>query len=261
MEDKKTNKEIIQNLSAISHEMQTPVNLIFSTAKLVSFKAGDNPEIKEYMENILNNCNKIAMLISNIMDINIVNISPKEYINSKEFFDTFCKYIKPYCDSENVEFTSVFEIEKEYIHIPVITTERILLNLITNAIKYNNKKQKKIKLTVSNDNDTIIISVKDNGIGIEKENIEKVTQRFFRVDKNVSTGSGLGLALIKEYIDNIGGTLKIESQINKGTEVTVSIPSTPDNMIFMSKESDYVYQPEKSSFDIEFSQFKNNFII
>lgn len=258
MSKKIYDKEIIQNLSAISHEIQTPVNLIFSTARLVSLKSVDNPEIREYMENIINNCNKIAMLTGNIMDINLLNISKREYVETKQFFDTFCSTVKPYCEEENVIFKSEFKTEKEYIHIPIVTTERILLNLITNSIKYNDKAKKNIKLTISNDGDSIIFSVKDNGIGIAEKDINRITEKFFRADKSISTGSGLGMALIKEYLDSMGGTLTVKSQLKKGTEVTVSIPSTPENKIFSTRERDYTYIPEKISFDIEFAQFKNH---
>lgn len=261
MSDKQNDNKILENLASIFHEIQTPVNLIFSTAKLVNYKSSDNSEINEYMENIINNCQKITMLLGNVMDINFIHTSNKENVNTKQFFETFCKSIKPYCDTENVEFKYEFKTEKEYAHIPVITTERILLNLITNAIKYNDKKTKKIKLTISNSNETLIFSVKDNGMGISEENIEKVTNKFFRVNKNSSTGSGLGLALIKKYLDCMGGNMVINSQLKKGTEVIVSIPFTPENMIFSSRETDYVYSPEKSTFDIEFAQFKNHFIV
>lgn len=261
MSDKQNDKKALENIASLFHDIQTPVNLIFSTAKLVNFKSTDNPEINEYMENIINNCQKITMLLGNVMDTNFISISNKVYVNTKQFFETFCKSIKPYCDTENVDFKCEFKTGKEYVHIPVATTERILLNLITNAIKYNDKKTKKIKLTVSNDDSTLIFSVKDNGMGISEENIEKVTNKFFRVNKNVATGNGLGLALIKDYLDCMGGNMVIKSQLKKGTEFIVSIPFTPENMIFISRESDYIYTPEKSTFDIEFAQFKNNFII
>lgn len=261
MSDEKKEKKIIQNLSTISHEIQTPVNLIFSTAKLLCLKYDDNPEIIEFMDNIINNCQRIAMLVGNIMGINLVTVSKKEYLNTKQFFDAFCNNVKPYCDNEKVELKCEFKIEKEYVHIPVDTTERILLNLITNAIKYNDKKVKKIRIKMTNDVNNVIFSVKDNGMGIAEQNIEKITEQFYRVDNNISKGNGLGLALIKEYLNSMGGNMTIKSQLKKGTEFIVSIPSTPENMIFESRESDYVYTPEKSTFDIEFAQFKNNFII
>ena len=129
------------------------------------------------------------------------------------------------------------------------------LNLITNAIKYNDKKKKILTLKMYNKENNILFSVKDNGIGISKENKEKVTEQFFRVDKSISKGFGIGLTLVKEYLLQMGGSLNIKSQLKKGTEVIVSIPSD-DSVIFVSGESDYIYNPEKAVFNIEFAQLK-----
>lgn len=260
MSEKDLNRKIIQNLSIVSHEIQTPVNLIAMTATILNKKAEknctNNSQIKDYMDNIVMNCNKIELLVNNILGINMVSISKKEYVNSRQLFDTFCETIEPYCNYSDVNFNGKFNVRKEFIHIPVITTERILLNLITNAVKYNDKKKKNIEFKMYNEGDNIFFSVKDNGIGISEENIEKVTEEFFRVNNETSNGFGIGLALVKEYISMMNGSLNIKSQLKKGTEITVSIPSTPDDMIFTSNEKDYIYIPEKSVFEIEFSQFK-----
>lgn len=262
MKKEKTDENLIQNLSVVSHEIQTPVNLIASTASLVKCKieknAATGSEIKEYMDNIVLNCNKVAMLVNNIMGINMVTVSKREYVNSKQFFDTFCKFIEPYCKYAETQFKKEFKTEKEYIHISVSTTERILLNLITNAIKYNDKENKKLTIKMYNEGDSIIFSVKDNGIGIAKENLDKITEKFFRLETQVSNGFGIGLSLVKEYLDQMGGTLEIKSQLKKGTEVIVSIPSTPENMLFISAETDYIYTPEKSVFNLEFAQININ---
>lgn len=252
-------KYFLNNLSVISHEMQTPINLISATAQLINFqienKLSSESEVIEYMDNIINNCNKISMMISNLTDLNTLSISKKEYVNSEEFFNVFCKNIAPYCKESDVKLKSIFECKKEYILISVNTTERILLNLITNAIKYNDKNNKKITLKMYNDENNIFFSVKDNGIGIAKENIEKITKRFFRVNNNYSKGFGIGLALVKESLDLMGGNINIKSQLKKGTEIIISIPSS-DYDTFISGELNYVYRPEKSNFDIEFAQLK-----
>lgn len=258
-------KEFLSNLSAISHELQTPVNMISAIAKLSEMKIEkdevDIAELKEHMDRIINNCNKISMLISNIMDINTITTSRKEYVNTKQFFEAFCKTVEPLCEDAGVKLIYDFDAKNEYIHISVLTIERILLNLITNAIKYNDKSKKTIKIKISDDENNIIFSVKDNGIGISKENIEKITTQFFRVDKNVSTGMGLGLTLVEKYLESMNGTMTIKSQLKKGTEIILSIPFTSQNHIFTANEFDYSYIPEINSFKIEFAQLKtyNNF--
>ena len=95
MSKKDLEKQIISNLSAISHEIQTPVNLISATAKISGDKIENNSvklsDLKNYMDNIISNCYKITMLISNITDLNATAVSRKEYVNTKEFLETFCK--------------------------------------------------------------------------------------------------------------------------------------------------------------------------
>ena len=257
MNNKDFEKKIINNLVAISHEMRTPVNLIASTAKLTNMKidnANNTEAVKEYMENIMNNCNKISLLIANIMDIDLATVSKKEYVNAKQFFDTFCNNVKPFCRDVDAELKKEFKSDKENIDISIDTTERILLNLVTNAIKYNDKSKKIIKLRMNVKGNKVVFSVKDNGIGISEENIEKVTEKFFRVDQTTASGLGLGLALVKKYLENMGGNMKIKSQLKKGTEFIISIPITPEDKIFTAGENTYVYNPEKSSFNIEFAQ-------
>lgn len=253
-------KEIISNLSAISHELQTPISMISATAKLSGAKIEKGDEdlssLKQYMDNIVNNCNKMSMLISNITDLNSITTSHKEYVNTKQFFDTFCKTVEPLCNDANVKLICDFNADDKRIYISVLTLERILLNLITNAIKYNDKNKKTITIKMSNDENCIILSVKDNGIGISKENIEKVTKQFFRVDKNQAPGIGLGLTLVENYLKYMNGTMTIKSQLKKGTEITISIPFTSDENIFTANESDYIYIPEKNTFNIEFAQLK-----
>ncbi len=260
MESKDFEKKIIDSLASISHEMRTPINLIASTARLASMKldfGNDVDAVKVYMENIMNNCNKITMLISNIMDIDMAMVSEKKFLDAKKFFDTFCDNILPFCNEADTNVCTEFEAEREYIDIPVDTTERILLNLITNALKYNNKKKKKINIKMSVKQDRVIFSVKDNGIGISSENIEKVTEKFFRVDKTVSGGLGLGLSLVQKYLENMNGEMNIKSQPNKGTEVVVTFPITPEEKMYTAGENEYIYRPEASTFNIEFAQLKD----
>ncbi len=260
MSDKNLKKQIIDNLSAISHELQTPVNLISATAKLAGIKLVDNVEnidiIKNYMDNIITNCNKITMLISNITEIDTIANSRIEYANAKQFFDTFCKTAEPMCEDAGIKLSYDFDVKKDYVHIPVLTIERILLNLITNSIKYNDKDNKTIKIKMTDDDNNIIFSVKDNGIGISEENIPKVTEQFFRVDKDKAPGVGLGLTLVERYLKNINGTMEIKSKLKKGTEIILSIPFTSENDIFIAGEKNYVYIPEINSFRIEFAQLK-----
>ncbi|MEE1043064.1 MAG: HAMP domain-containing sensor histidine kinase [Clostridia bacterium] len=259
-----TEKQLIENLSIISHELQTPVSLISATAKLTDMMLDKDKfncdEFKGYVSNIINNCNKLSMLISNISEVNHISNSHKEYVDLKEFFKTFYETVIPFGVENDTSIKCEITSQKEYIYASPVMLERLLLNLITNAIKYNDKTKKTIKIKVYDDDDNnLIISVKDNGIGIEKENIPRVTEEFFRVDKTTAPGVGIGLSIAKKYIDSINGKLKIKSRIKKGTEIIISIPDLCED-VFTAKESAYVYVPEKASFNIEFAQLKKPYM-
>ena len=260
MSENKINEEIIKNIAAISHELQTPVNLISSTAKLVSYKNKHDEELKQYTRNIVNNCNKLSMLISNFLDINMQTHSKYEYVKLKQFFDSIYYTVRPYLRIANVKIKLEFKTEREFASFPPVTVERMILNLMTNAIKYNDKEKKTIRFRISDKDDHIVFSIKDNGRGIAPENIEKLTEPFYREDKSVSSGVGLGLTLVNEYVKRLNGTLTIKSKLEKGTEVLFSIPTNVDYENFNLEELTYFHYPEKASYDIEFSQFYDNYL-
>ncbi len=259
---KNTREEnFIKNMAHISHEIQTPVNLIAATAKLIELiteKDGTNIErIKEYSGNIINNCNKLSMMLTNILESNHANLSAPVLVNTKQFFDEFCSNTQIYLNQLKVTLKPDFKCTKEIISIPVNTIERILLNLITNSVKYGNDKNTVISLEMFTKNNSLFFTVKDNGTGISEENIPRLTEPFFRVDNTVPKGFGLGLSLVKEYITLLNGTLDIKSELNKGTEITFSVPLT-DDIPLSTDEHNLLYIAEKANFDIEFAQFKND---
>lgn len=254
-------KNFIKKLSLVSHEVQTPVNLINSTARLINTlvekDACSKEKLLEYTQNIINNCNKMTMMLSNLMDINTSNISIHQSLFARDFFDSFCANTEVYLNEFNVNFKQVFKCKSKLVIIPAHTVERMLLNLITNSLKYSQKKKPTITLKMYDKKGFLYFTVKDNGIGISQENIPKVTQPFFRVDDSETKGMGLGLTLVSECISYLKGTLEIKSEYKKGTEITFSIPINPD-VPYVSSEPNHVYIPEKANFEIEFAQFKND---
>lgn len=258
MDKLKKDDEIIKNISAISHELQTPINLICATAKLVNYKNNHDDDLKRYTGNIVNNCNRLTMVLSNILDINMLSHSKYEYVKLRQFFDAIYYTIRPYLRVLDVKIKLEFKTEREFAYFPPVTMERIILNLITNAIKYNDKEKKTIRFRISDKDDKIVFSIKDNGMGIASEHIEKLTEPFYRVNKDVSSGIGMGLAIVEKYVENLKGELKIKSKPEKGTEVLVSIPCNVDYDNFDISELNYFHYPEKTSYDIEFAQLFEN---
>ena len=105
--------------------------------------------------------------------------------------------------------------------------EQVIINIISNAIKYT-PSGGRIEVFSGKLYSDIYIKVTDNGIGIPKENLPRIFERFYRVDKARSRdtgGTGLGLAIAKQIMDEMGGDIKITSEVDKGTEVTITVPT------------------------------------
>ena len=117
------------------------------------------------------------------------------------------------------------------IYSDVHSTEQIIMNIISNAIKYT-KPNGKIKISCQNLDNFLKITVKDNGIGIPKEDLNRIFERFYRVEKGRSRamgGTGLGLSIAKELIETMGGSIEINSKYNFGTEVVLKFKSVVHN--------------------------------
>ena len=110
--------------------------------------------------------------------------------------------------------------------------KQMLLNLIDNAIKYT-KEDGVVKISVDNDEDNMYIYVSDTGIGIDSEHLDRLFERFYRVDKSRTRevgGTGLGLAIVKHIVRSFEGTINIESQVNKGTKIYIILPLDNNNI-------------------------------
>ncbi len=106
----------------------------------------------------------------------------------------------------------------------------VINNLISNALRYHNREQDNpyLKITVNTTHKQAEIHVEDNGQGIDEKHLEHIFTMFYRANKN-SGGSGIGLYIVKEAIEKLGGTIKIESQLHVGTRFIIIIPNYRDN--------------------------------
>ena len=107
--------------------------------------------------------------------------------------------------------------------------EQVIANVISNAVKYN-RSGGRVEVSAFSEGGQVAVRVKDTGIGIPQEDIPRLFERFYRVDKARSRergGTGLGLAIAKEIVEQHNGTIEVESQLDQGTVVTIRIPAAP----------------------------------
>ena len=145
------------------------------------------------------------------------------------------------------------DVEEKIIACDTENIERIVLNLISNAIKFSDDGDE-IFVDVKDKNEFVEISVKDNGIGIEEKHLDMIFDRFKQVDKSLSRnteGTGIGLSLVKSIVELLGGNIYAESEYGKGSKFTVKLPSGKvlnENMIYSSN-----MRSENESIQLELS--------
>ena len=249
-------------IANMSHELRTPLNIITSASMLLEMKSQKEETVSsEYILDKLNrinqSSNRLRRLINNLIDISKFDSG---------FFECKCKNenivyvvedivheVVDYAKEKNIEL--IFDTEEEEIisFIDKEKIERVILNLLSNAIKFTNENGK-IEVYMKSDDNFIYITIKDNGIGISKEKIDHIFQRFYQVDNLLSRGSegsGIGLCIVDEIIRMHGGKINIESEINKGTTFEIVLNVSKSN--FIDKEEEKTDRNIKDIVKVEMS--------
>jgi signal transduction histidine kinase len=217
----KINLELESFAYIAAHDLKSPLNNISSITDLFLDSYGENLQEDglQLIELISFSSEKLRKLIEGLLEYSKSNTILKEdkvEVNVTELV----KDIKGLCDFENnCEITLKSSLNTIFTNR--IAIEQIFINLVSNSIKYNYNPRTEIEIEIKEDDSKYIISIKDNGAGISKENQEKVFQ-IFKVladeDKFGQRGNGIGLATVKKIIEALGGTIYIESELSAGTK-------------------------------------------
>lgn len=220
----------------LSHELRTPLNIILNATKLLKqrIESGDGDEkyYTEKLQFIETSSRRLLRSINNLIDVMRIEVGYMEPILTKENFveliETVTLYMVDFAKSYNIEI--IFDTEEEEIigEFDKVQIERIILNLISNSIKYT-KDGGKITVSVHRNNDTAILEVVDTGEGIAEDKIPYIFDKFKRGDSDYTLsrryeGSGLGLFIVKSFVELHGGDINVVSTPDVGTVVTVKIP-------------------------------------
>ena len=223
--------------SNISHEFKTPLNIILATMQVINknienrnIVASNDVTLDKYMNSIRQNCYRLLRLVNNIIDISKIdygyyNIQLGNY-NIVSVVEDITMSVLEYVNNKGIELIFDTDIEEEIIACDPDKIERIILNLLPNAIKYT-KTDGKISVIIRENNNNIYISISDSGIGIPKEKIDKIFERYAQVDNKLTrknNGSGIGLSLVKSLVEMHGGNIEVESEVNNGSTFTIKLP-------------------------------------
>lgn len=224
-------------LSNLTHEFKTPLNLIFSSVQLMNKKIDKDinvsvNDIKKYLNIINQNSYRILKLINNISDDSKIELGHNNYNPTNEnivyFVEGICDSIESFIKANNMSLVFDTDIEELIISFDMDKMERIILNLISNAIKFRKKDGGIITISISHEDEFINIRVKDNGIGISRQNIDKIFGKYVRLNDDrsiVKEGSGIGLSLVEALVKQHSGNITVDSLLGEWTEFNIQIPN------------------------------------
>jgi two-component system phosphate regulon sensor histidine kinase PhoR len=210
-------------LDTISHDIKNPLSSLLLTIEMLNNESAENPrELKSLLKIAKNGVKKIQNVITELTDARKQEHKYKAIDELLNFENIF----------EDVRFTLLDDIKQSgatittELNVSEITFSRrklrsIVYNLINNAIKFKSPDRKPvIFIKTTQENNFIILSIKDNGIGIDAAKHKDIFLKYHRIDNTIE-GSGIGLHLVKELVTNAGGKISMESQLNKGTEFKI----------------------------------------
>lgn len=221
-------KDFVAN---VSHELKTPLTSIRGFVETLKNGAVDKPEVRDRFLDIIDvETTRLAQLITDLLVLSDIEKQTeqtvKDSISVTKVAEEVVVLLTGTAKEKQVELILEAPETLPPIYGNVNWMKQMFINLIDNGIKYS-KEQGVVKVNLSRDGEMLCIKISDNGIGIDQEHIERLFERFYRVDKARSRsvgGTGLGLAIVKHIILSFNGEIKVLSQVDKGTEFIIRLP-------------------------------------
>jgi signal transduction histidine kinase len=234
LEADKANRAKSEFLANMSHELRTPLNAIIGFSDILKkelFGAIGNDKYAEYIRDINDSGHHLLAIINDILDLAKAEAGKltlqEDEVDLSRCLDDAIRMCRGRATSANVDLSFPDSGHPFYAYVDERLIRQIVLNLLTNAIKFTHEGGR-VTLTLTGDKDGIDIRVSDTGIGIAPEDIERIIRPFEQVETVLSRshgGTGLGLPLTAKLTELHGGSLTIESQVSQGTTVTVWLPA------------------------------------
>ncbi|NUM31596.1 MAG: hybrid sensor histidine kinase/response regulator [Bacteroidetes bacterium] len=220
----KANDELNRFIYSVSHDLRSPLMSILGIVQLAKMDESTN---HEYFNIIENSVNKLDRYVKNIIEY-YQNSRSEESIEKADINEMVHDIIDLLRNQDqNTEF-EVQDISDSEFAGDAFRLKVVLNNIIGNAIKYKHPEREKHKVTVKIDAkpEIVKITVSDSGIGIDEEHIDKIFKMFYRAQiTNNKQGSGLGLFIVKESLNKVGGDITVTSKLNEGSSFEISIPN------------------------------------
>ena len=260
----KANNAKSEFLSNMSHEIRTPLNAIVGFSQALSEEENVPVEAKDEIKDIMMASQNLLEIVNGILDISKIEANKLEIVNTeysiKSVLDELTALTQSRIGEKPITLRTIFDPSiPAVLYGDYVRLKQIILNLLTNAAKYTKEGyiEFKVDFVIKEDICRLIISVEDTGIGIKKENIDKLFNKFERLDleKNITIeGTGLGLAITKKLVELMNGSIVVQSEYGNGSKFTVAL----DQRIVEGKQ---IKDIEEASTNIEIFDASNKRIL
>ncbi|MFN8673554.1 MAG: ATP-binding protein [Candidatus Sericytochromatia bacterium] len=220
-------KEFVAN---VSHELRTPLTSIRMASETLQMGAINDEKMRDkFLSNIQREADRLTRLVNELLVLARLDNKVKlqiSKINTVEMLTDVFTVMKHHADLNDITLNKDFPEDLPLIEADRDRIQQVLINLTDNGIKCN-RKNGAVTIFAKATNDNLEIKIIDTGIGIHKVDIDKIFDRFFRVDKSrsrVTGGTGLGLSIVKDLIVAHGGNITVESEVNVGTTFCIVLP-------------------------------------
>ena len=224
-------------LNNMSHDIRTPMNAILGYAQLMEdeLKGKDLPETSEHLKKLQQSGDLLLSIINNVLDMAQIESGKMEidenYARIEDIRQTLFEIFEDEAKKKNLELHYTINIEHEHILTDITKVKEIFVNILSNAIKYTpsgGSVMLNIDELACDEPGYMIVrtSVSDTGIGMSRDYLTKIFDAFTRernTTKSKITGSGLGMSIVKKYVDLLDGTIDVESELGKGSTFTVTL--------------------------------------
>lgn len=218
-------------IANISHELRTPLAAIKAYVETILNMPMSQEEIQEFLSVVYSQSLRLEELLNDLLDFSQLESHTmkivKELVNICDLVGSSINSVSKMAEDKNVKLS--YNCVDSTIKCDQRRIEQLVVNLLTNAIKFSDpaKTERYVKIDVINNLDNIDIIVEDNGIGIPADKFDKIFEKFYRVDNELTysiPGTGLGLSIVKEIVELHGGSIRVESELGKYTRLIVTLP-------------------------------------
>ncbi|MBU3215028.1 PocR ligand-binding domain-containing protein [Clostridium estertheticum] len=264
-ESRKYNMDQSEMFSSMSHELKTPLNIIFSALQVLESKydtksiVPDYEMFSKYSKVMKQNCYRLIRLINNLIDMNKIELGffKLELANGNivKTIEDITLSVVTYAKAKKITIVFDTDIEEKITSFDSCKLERIMLNILSNAIKFT-EAYGIINVNIYDNENYILIKIKDTGIGIPQNMLNKIFNTYIQVDDSLRgtvEGNGIGLSLVKSLVEMHGGEISVTSELGVGSEFNIKLPIKLIESQMSPRNKNYNINDPIEKIKIEFS--------